>query len=77
MIDLSSFDFSGRDLQNELDKIGITLNKNMIPNDKKTPKETSGVRNGTAPMTTRGYLEDDFVAVARKIDEKIKEMSKK
>ena len=65
------FDF----LQNELDKIGITLNKNMIPNDKKSPKETSGVRIGTAPMTTRGYLEEDFVSVARRIDSKIKEMS--
>ena len=75
MLDLSDFDFSGRDLQNELDKIGITLNKNMIPNDKKSPKETSGVRIGTAPMTTRGYLEDDFVSVARRIDSKIKEMS--
>ena len=76
MLDLSDFEFSGRDLQNELDKIGITLNKNMIPNDKKSPKETSGVRIGTAPMTTRGYLEDDFVSVARRIDAKIKEMSK-
>ncbi len=75
MLDLSDYDFSGRDLQNELDKIGITLNKNMIPNDKKSPKETSGVRIGTAPMTTRGYLEDDFVSVARRIDAKIKEMS--
>ena len=75
MLDLSDFEFSGRDLQNELDKIGITLNKNMIPNDKKSPKETSGVRIGTAPMTTRGYLEEDFVSVARRIDSKIKEMS--
>ena len=76
MLDLSDFNFSGRDLQDELDKIGITLNKNMIPNDNKSPKETSGVRIGTAPMTTRGYKEDDFVSVARRIDEKIKEMSK-
>ncbi len=76
MLDLSDYHFSGKDLQDELDKIGITLNKNMIPEDKRSPKETSGVRIGTAPMTTRGYLEDDFVEVAKKIDAKIKEMEK-
>ena len=76
LLDLSEFPFSGKDLQDRLDEVGITLNKNCIPNDQRTPKETSGVRIGTAPMTTRGYNEEDFREVARKIDAVIKEMSK-
>lgn len=74
LLDLSDFAFSGKDLQDKLDEVGITLNKNCIPNDSKSPKETSGVRIGTAPMTTRGYLEEDFRKVARRIDEVIKSM---
>ena len=46
----------------------------MIPNDKRTPKETSGVRIGIAPMTTRGYKEEDFVKVVHRIDELIKKL---
>jgi len=74
LLDLSEFPFSGKDLQDRLDEVGITLNKNCIPNDQRSPKETSGVRIGTAPMTTRGYKEKDFREVARKIDAVIKEM---
>lgn len=74
LLDLSEFPFSGKDLQDRLDEVGITLNKNCVPNEKRTPKETSGVRIGTAPMTTRGYKEDDFREVARKIDAVVKEM---
>ena len=74
LLDLSEFPFSGKDLQDRLDEVGITLNKNCIPNDQRSPKETSGVRIGTAPMTTRGYNEEDFREVARKIDAVIKEM---
>ena len=74
LLDLSEFPFSGKDLQDRLDEVGITLNKNCIPNDQRSPKETSGVRIGTAPMTTRGYDEEDFREVARKIDAVIQEM---
>ncbi len=74
LIDLSEYEFSGKDLQEKLDDNGITLNKNCVPNDKRSPRETSGVRVGTAPMTTRGYKEDDFREVARKIDSIIKSM---
>ena len=74
LLDLSEFPFSGKDLQDRLDEVGITLNKNCIPNDQRSPKETSGVRIGTAPMTTRGYNEEDFREVARKIDAVIQEM---
>ena len=74
LLDLSDEPFSGRVLQEECDKNGITLNKNCVPNEKRSPKETSGVRIGTAPMTTRGYLEDDFRAVVRRIDAIIKKL---
>lgn len=75
LLDLLEFPFSGKDLQDRLDEVGITLNKNCVPGEKRSPKETSGVRIGTAPMTTRGYKEDDFRAVAHKIDAVIKEMA--
>ncbi|MEY8365652.1 serine hydroxymethyltransferase [Anaerovoracaceae bacterium 41-7] len=74
LLDLLEFPFSGKDLQDKLDEVGITLNKNCVPGEKRSPKETSGVRIGTAPMTTRGYKEEDFREVARKIDAVIKEM---
>lgn len=76
LLDLSEFPFSGKDLQDKLDDAGITLNKNCVPNETRSPKETSGVRIGTAPMTTRGYKEDDFKEVAHKVDAVIKEMLK-
>ncbi len=75
LLDLSDEPFSGRVLQEECDKVGITLNKNCVPCEKKrTPKETSGVRIGTAPMTTRGYKEEDFVKVVHRIDEVIQRL---
>jgi len=77
LLDLSEYEFTGKDLQNRLDEVGITLNKNCVPNEKRSPMQTSGVRIGTAPMTTRGYKEEDFVKVAHRIDEVIKEMSNK
>lgn len=67
---------TGKELQNKLDEIGITLNKNMVPGDKRKPSETSGVRIGTAPMTTKGYKEDDFIAVARIIDKVVKSLER-
>lgn len=76
LLDLLDFPFSGKELQDRLDEVGITLNKNCVPGEKRSPKETSGVRIGTAPMTTRGYKEEDFREVARKIDKVIKEMMK-
>ncbi len=76
LLDLSQFPFSGKDLQEKLDEEGITLNKNCVPGETRSPKETSGVRIGTAPMTTRGYKEEDFRKVARRIDSIIKEMVK-
>ena len=74
LLDLSDEPFSGRVLQERCDEIGITLNKNCVPCEKRSPKETSGVRIGTAPMTTRGYKEEDFVKVVGRIDELIKKL---
>ena len=74
LLDLSDEKFSGRELQEECDKNGITLNKNCVPNEKRSPKEASGVRIGTAPMTTRGYKEEDFIEVVHRIDNIIKEL---
>ena len=74
LLSLSGFPFSGRDLQERCDENGITLNKNAVPDDKRSPMQTSGVRIGTAPMTTRGFEEEDFRKVARRIDVIIKEL---
>lgn len=59
---------SGRDAQEILDKIGITLNKNCVPNETRSPQEASGIRIGTAAMTTKGYKIYDFVKLAKVID---------
>lgn len=59
---------TGKKVQDELDKYGITLNKNSVPNEKRSPMQTSGVRIGTPAMTTLGYKEQAFIAVAHRID---------
>lgn len=74
LLDLSSHEFTGKDLQDRCDEDGITLNKNCVPNEKRSPVQTSGVRIGTAPMTTRGFMEDDFIEVAHRIDEIVKKL---
>ena len=66
---------TGRMIQEELDRNGITVNKNCVPNEKRSPKETSGIRIGTAAMTTKGYREKDFITVAEKIDLIIRELN--
>lgn len=60
-----SVNMTGKEAEKLLDKIGITCNKNMIPYDTTTPFITSGIRLGTAAMTTRGFKENDFVEVAK------------
>ena len=65
---------TGKMVQDELDKHGITLNKNSVPNEQRSPMQTSGVRIGTPAMTTLGYGPDDFIKVAHLIDEIIENM---
>lgn len=77
LLDLSDREFTGKDLQSACDEVGITLNKNCVPNEKRSPMQTSGVRIGTAPMTTRGFKEADFIEVAHRIDAVCKELDAK
>lgn len=77
LLDLSKYHFSGKDLQLELDKYNITGNKNCIPNDKRSPKETSGFRIGSAAMVTRGVAPGDFWAIAYMIIDMIKALEAK
>ena len=58
-----------------LDGAGITLNKNCVPGDRRSPFQTSGVRIGTAAMTTRGYTAEDFRRVAHRIDAVLRTLS--
>jgi glycine hydroxymethyltransferase len=64
LLDFSSEEFSGKDAEAALGRAGITTNKNTVPNEKRSPMVTSGVRVGTPAMTTRGANGDDSVMVA-------------
>lgn len=59
---------SGRVAEKELEKAGITLNKNMVPFDDRTPFQTSGVRIGTPAVTSRGFVEHDMIKIVDYID---------
>ncbi|MBR1660244.1 MAG: serine hydroxymethyltransferase [Oscillospiraceae bacterium] len=74
LLDLTETGLTGKDVQDELDRHGITLNKNCVPNETRSPMQASGVRIGTAAMTTKGFREDDFIRVAQDIDRVIKDM---
>ena len=76
LLDLTHKGITGIECQEMLDEHGITLNKNCIPNETRSPKVASGVRIGTAAMTTKGYKEKDFIEVAHKIDRYIDEFMK-
>ncbi|MCI8453734.1 MAG: serine hydroxymethyltransferase [Lachnospiraceae bacterium] len=65
LLDLRGMDISGKELQNRCDEVYITLNKNTVPNDPRSPFVTSGVRIGTPAVTSRGLTPDDMPAVAR------------
>ena len=64
LLDFSDEQFSGKEAEAALGRAGITTNKNTVPNEKRSPMVTSGVRIGTPAMTTRGANNDDAVAVA-------------
>lgn len=72
LVDLSNRDISGKKAERVLETAGITVNKNMIPFDKKSPFVTSGIRIGTPAMTTRGMREDEMRQIALWIDNAIK-----
>jgi glycine hydroxymethyltransferase len=64
LVDLIDSDVTGKDLEDSLEVVGITCNKNMVPNDPEPPTVTSGVRLGTAAMTTRGMGEEEMREIA-------------
>ena len=64
LVDLRGMDISGKELQNRCDEVYITLNKNAVPGDPRSPFVTSGVRIGTPAVTTRGLKEADMEKVA-------------
>lgn len=64
LVDLRDMDISGKELQNRCDQVYITLNKNTVPNDPRSPFVTSGVRIGTPAITTRGLKEEDMAKIA-------------
>lgn len=64
LVDLRGMDISGKELQNRCDEVFITLNKNTVPNEPRSPFVTSGVRIGTPAVTTRGLKEEDMPKIA-------------
>ena len=64
LVDLRGMEVSGKELQNRCDEVYITLNKNTVPNDPRSPFVTSGVRIGTPAVTTRGLKEEDMPKIA-------------
>ncbi|MEZ4842077.1 MAG: serine hydroxymethyltransferase [Flavobacteriaceae bacterium] len=71
LIDLRNKNISGKEAENALVKAEITVNKNMVPFDDKSPFVTSGIRVGTAAITTRGLKENDMEAIVELMDEVI------
>lgn len=67
LVNLLKQDKTGKEVEHNLDEVGITCNKNTIPNDPKSPFVTSGVRLGTPAVTSRGFVEEDMTEVAELI----------
>ena len=76
LLDLTDMDVTGKEAEHMLDEVGITVNKNAIPFDTRSPFVTSGVRIGTPASTSRGFKEDDMVEVGKLIALTIKDFEK-
>lgn len=74
LLDLSSKNITGKKAETALQKAAITTNKNLIPFDSTTPQVTSGIRLGTAAITTRGLVEADIVWIVEWIDRVLKDV---
>lgn len=72
LVDLTRTGITGRDAENALHDAGITVNKNMVPFDERSPFVTSGIRLGTPALTTRGFKEPEMKRVAQLIDRVLK-----
>ncbi|MCL5268836.1 MAG: serine hydroxymethyltransferase [Bacteroidetes bacterium] len=75
LVDLRNKNVTGKDAEKALEKAGITVNKNMVPFDDKSPMITSGIRVGTPAVTTRGFRESEMEDVADLIDRVISNVS--
>jgi glycine hydroxymethyltransferase len=64
LLDVTSLGITGKKAQEVLDSVGITCNKNMVPNDPRKPMDPSGIRLGTPALTTRGFLPEDMTQIA-------------
>lgn len=71
----SSYGITGKEAEEALDKINITVNKNQIPNDTLSPLVSSGIRIGTPAMTTKGWKVEDFQRLARIINHYLKDLA--
>ena len=71
LVDVTPKGLSGKEAQIALDKAGITVNKNMIPDDPRSPVDPSGIRLGTPAITTRGMKESEMEIIADWINEAI------
>ena len=67
LVDLTETGVTGKEAEKMLDEVGITVNKNAIPFDTKSPFVTSGIRIGTPATTSRGFVEEDMVEVGKLI----------
>ncbi len=75
LVDLRNKGISGKDLEIALGEINITVNKNSVPNDPRSPFITSGIRIGTPAVTTRGFKENEVTQVSRWISEIINDFN--
>ena len=72
LVDLSKSDVTGKLAEHSLDEAGITVNKNTVPNEKRSPFVTSGIRIGSPALTTRGFGPDEFKIVGKWISKILK-----
>lgn len=76
LVNLSNKNITGKEAENLLDSIGITVNKNTVPNEKRSPFVTSGIRIGTAAVTTKGFDVEAMKEIANIINEAIENKDK-
>ena len=77
LIDLRNKGITGKELETRLDMVGITVNKNAVPFDTEKPTITSGIRVGSAAVTTRGFKEEDMIEIAHLIDSTVSSFEEK
>ena len=72
LVDLRDSELDGQQAEDRLHEVGITVNRNAVPNDPRPPMVTSGLRIGTPALATRGFTAEDFTEVADVIAEALK-----